>query len=94
MTTCLSSGFGRTSNTKNEEVYPHVYDSVNDAERGLEKYFMFYNQNRSHTALDDKTLDGFYFDNLPAIQRIAQALITRFPVLRNEKKRKMRLRNS
>ena len=40
---------------KYEEVYLHAYDSVCDAQRGLEKYFMFYNQNRPHAALDDKT---------------------------------------
>jgi len=47
------------------------YDSVSDAKRGLEKYFRFYNQNRPHTALDDKTPDEFYFDNLPAMQKAA-----------------------
>ena len=30
---------------KYEEVYLHAYDSVGDAKQGLEKYFMFYNQN-------------------------------------------------
>ena len=56
---------------KYEEVYLHAYDSVSDAKRGLEKYFKFYNQNRPHTALDDKTPDEFYFDNLPAMQKAA-----------------------
>lgn len=56
---------------KYEEVYLHAYDSVSDAKRGLEKYFRFYNQNRPHTALDDKTPDEFYFDNLPAMQKAA-----------------------
>ena len=54
---------------KYEEVYLHAYDSVCDAKQGLEKYFMFYNQNRPHTALDDKTPNEFYFDNLPAMQK-------------------------
>ena len=54
---------------KYEEVYLHAYDSVGDAKQGLEKYFMFYNQNRPHTALDDKTPNEFYFDNLPAMQK-------------------------
>ena len=44
---------------------------MSDAKRGLEKYFRFYNQNRPHTALDDKTPDEFYFDNLPAMQKAA-----------------------
>jgi hypothetical protein len=29
------------------------------------------NLNRPHTALDDKTPDEFYFDNLPAMQKAA-----------------------
>ena len=53
------------------EVYLHAYDSVGDAKRGLEKYFKFYNQNRPHSALDDKTPDEFYFDNLPAMLKAA-----------------------
>jgi len=44
---------------------------MNDARLGLERYFMFYNQNRSHTALGDKTPNEFYFDNLPAMQETA-----------------------
>jgi putative transposase len=56
---------------KYEEVYLHAYDSVSDAKQGLEKYFKFYNQKRPHTALDDKTPDEFYFDNLPAMQNAA-----------------------
>jgi len=54
---------------KYEEVYLHAYDSVSEAKRGLEKYFTFYNQRRPHTALDDKTPDEFYFDNLPVLPK-------------------------
>ena len=56
---------------KYEEVYLHAYDSVTEAKRGLEKYFTFYNQRRPHTALDDKTPDEFYFDNLPTLLKAA-----------------------
>lgn len=56
---------------KYEEVYLHAYDSVSEAKRGLEKYFTFYNQRRPHTALDDKTPDKFYFDNLPVLSKAA-----------------------
>jgi putative transposase len=42
---------------KYEEVYLHAYDSINEAKKGLEKYFTFYNQLRPHTSLDDKTPD-------------------------------------
>ena len=54
---------------KYEEVYLHAYDSVSEAKSGLEKYFTFYNQRRPHTALDDKTPDEFYFDNLSALRQ-------------------------
>jgi len=64
---CLSNGFGRALNTK--RYICTTYDSVCDAKQVLEKYFMFYNQNRSHTALDDKTPNKFYFDNLAAMQK-------------------------
>ncbi|WP_110341088.1 integrase core domain-containing protein [Nitrosomonas sp. Nm84] len=40
-----------------------------DAKQDLEKYFMFYNQNRPHAAVDDKTPNEFYFDNLPVMQK-------------------------
>ena len=56
---------------KYEEVYLHACDSVSDAKNGLGKYFTWYNQNRPHTALDDKTPDEFYFDNLPSLLKIA-----------------------
>ncbi len=56
---------------KYEEVYLYAYDSVNDAKRGLDKYFKLYNQNRPHSSLDDKTPDEFYFDNLPTLPKAA-----------------------
>jgi len=56
---------------KYEEVYLHAYDCVNDAKRGLEKYFRLYNQNRPHSSLDDKTPDEFYYNNLPALPKAA-----------------------
>ncbi|PXW91107.1 integrase-like protein [Nitrosomonas sp. Nm84] len=58
---------------KYEEVYLHAYDSVCDAKQGLEKYFVFYNQNRPYTAFDDKTPNEFYFNNLPAMQKTVQS---------------------
>ena len=50
---------------KYEEVYLHAYDTVNEAQRGLARYFTLYNQHRPHSSLDDKTPDEFYFENLP-----------------------------
>ena len=50
---------------KYEEVYLHAYDSVADARRGLERYFLFYNQRRPHSVLDSQTPDMVYFGRLP-----------------------------
>ena len=52
-----------------EEVYLYAYDSVSEAKSGLEKYFMFFNQQRPHSALDDQTPDEFYFDNRPTLRQ-------------------------
>lgn len=56
---------------KYEEVYLHAYDSVAAARAGLQRYFTRYNQIRPHTALDGKTPDEVYFDNLPALLKAA-----------------------
>ena len=50
---------------KYEEVYLHAYDSVSEARQGLNRYFAFYNQGRPHTALDNKTPEEFYIEQLP-----------------------------
>ena len=50
---------------KYEEVYLHAYDSVSEARQGLNRYFTFYNQGRPHTALDNKTPEEFYVEQLP-----------------------------
>jgi len=51
---------------KYEEVYLHAYETVRAAHQGLERYLTFYNQTRPHRALDGKTPDQVYYDNLPA----------------------------
>ena len=50
---------------KYEEVYLHAYDSVSEAQRGLARYFTFYNGGRPHTALDGRTPDMVYFNVQP-----------------------------
>ena len=50
---------------KYEEVYLHAYETVGAAQQGLARYLTFYNQARPHRALDGRTPDGVYFDNLP-----------------------------
>jgi putative transposase len=40
---------------KYEEVYPHDYEGMKDAQRGLGQYFPFYNEERVHQALGYRT---------------------------------------
>lgn len=40
---------------KYEEVYLHEYETVTDAEEGMERYFPFYNGERIHQSLDYRT---------------------------------------
>jgi putative transposase len=47
-------------------VYLHAYVSVSAAQQGLERYLTFYNQTRPHRALDGRTSNGVYVDNLPS----------------------------
>jgi putative transposase len=49
---------------KYEEVYLRAYDSISAAHQGVERYLMFYNQTRPHQALDGKTPEQMYCDNL------------------------------
>ena len=51
---------------KYEEVYLHAYETVHDAQVGVTRYMTFYNQIRPHRALDGRTPDRVYCDNLPA----------------------------
>jgi len=46
---------------KYEDVYLKAYETPNDLQRGLEKYFQYYNTQRRHTALDRRTPDAVYF---------------------------------
>ena len=49
---------------KYEEVYLHAYETVSAAHQGLARYLVFYNQHRPHRALDGKTPEQVYCDNL------------------------------
>jgi putative transposase len=46
---------------KYEEVYMHEYDSPKAARQGLTRYFGFYNHERRHQSLDDRTPAEVYF---------------------------------
>lgn len=45
---------------KYEEVYLHAYDSVSEARKGVDGYFSFYNNDRTHAALGNQTPAAFY----------------------------------
>lgn len=49
---------------KYEEVYPKAYDTLDQAYQGLENYFKFYNDQRPHQALNDRTPAEVYADRL------------------------------
>ena len=63
----------RWKSVKYEAVYLHAYDSGSEAQSGLETYGTFSNQQRPHSALDDKTPDEVYFDNLPTLRQAVEA---------------------
>lgn len=47
---------------KYENVFPNSYQNLEDAEQGLARYFMFYNNKRRHQSLDYHTPASVYFD--------------------------------
>ena len=47
---------------KYEEVYPKAYDTLDQAYQGLEDYFKFYNDQRPHQALNNRTPAEVYAD--------------------------------
>jgi putative transposase len=69
---------------KYEEVYPHTYECGNDVGEGLDIYHTFYNQRRSHTALDDNTPDTVSFKNLPVRSHTPQANNRRAALMKTE----------
>lgn len=48
---------------KYEEVYLKEYDNVSELKRSLKKYFDFYNYERSHSSLGDRTPADVYFSS-------------------------------
>lgn len=55
---------------KYEEVYPNGYETVDDAYRGLHRYFEFYNHQRPHQALDYQTPAEVYADRAVTLPTI------------------------
>ena len=54
---------------KYEEVYLHAYETINQANDGLKKYFQFYNSRRKHQTLKAKPDDVYYAD-LPSLKQV------------------------
>jgi putative transposase len=50
-----------------EEVYTHDYQTLQEAWRGLHRYFAFYNQGRPHQALGYLTPAEVYFQQQQAV---------------------------
>ena len=54
--------FWRT--VKYEEVYLHAYETVSAARESIARYIAFYNSQRGHSSLQDRTPDAAYFGEL------------------------------
>ena len=52
-------------NLSYEEVYLRAYETVSAVNEGVARYLTFYNQQRSHCALDGHTPDRAYWGNRP-----------------------------
>jgi len=48
---------------KYEDVYLKGYETMQEAKTGLREYFRFYNEERFHQGLDERTPDAVYFDH-------------------------------
>lgn len=49
---------------KYEDIYLNCYTNIAEAEKGLTKYFQFYNSEREHSSLNNKTPSEVYFKNI------------------------------
>ena len=56
---------------KYEEVYLKAYESVGQARQSIAAYMTWYNRQRPHSSLADRTPDEAYFAMLPAIETAA-----------------------
>jgi putative transposase len=56
---------------KYEEIYLKAYESVGQARKSIANYLTWYNHQRPHSSLSDKTPEEAYFAKLPAIESAA-----------------------
>jgi putative transposase len=52
---------------KYEEVYLTAYENIPQAREGIGRWMHFYNHRRRHQALEKRTPDAFYYENLNAV---------------------------
>jgi putative transposase len=64
---------------KYEEVYLHDYPMVSEARNGLKRYFLFYNRERLHSSLGNRTPHEVYFKQ-PIPLNTRQASQTMHPI--------------
>jgi len=56
---------------KYERVYLRAYDSVSVARKDIAQYIDWYNTQRGHSSIDNKTPDQFYLSGLPTMKKAA-----------------------
>jgi len=66
---------------KYEEVYLHAYSDLNDARTQLSLYMKYYNQQRTHSSLNDQTPESVYTQvmNLPVFVPLASTQLGFLP---------------
>ena len=50
---------------KQEEVYRHRYETVREAEKRIADYLRYFNEERPHQGLDNRTPDDVFFERKP-----------------------------
>ncbi len=50
---------------KQEEVYRHAHETVAEAEKGIADYLRYFNEERPHQELDNRTPDDVFFERKP-----------------------------
>ena len=56
---------------KYEDIYLKAYETPAELRAGLERYFRFYNSQRGHSALDERTPDEVYFGIMGSLPKAA-----------------------
>ena len=50
---------------KQEEIYRHAYDTVAQARMRIADYLRYFNEERPHQGLDNRTPDDVFFEQKP-----------------------------